>query len=183
MSESLARVRARIQHACRRCGRDPASVALVCVTKGVAREAIQEVVSLGVTDLGENRVQEAALKHAAFAAGLVRWHLIGHLQRNKARDAVELFGVIHSLDSVALADALERQAEKQVQGKSREPLEVFLQVNVSGEATKFGCTVDSAPALARTVMRLPHLRLVGLMTMAPFLPDAAAARPHFRRLR
>ncbi|MBI4322847.1 MAG: YggS family pyridoxal phosphate-dependent enzyme [Candidatus Omnitrophica bacterium] len=178
LSENLARVRARIRQACHRCGRDPASVTLVCVTKGIAIEAIQEAVSLGVTDLGENRVQEAKPKRAAFAAGEARWHLIGHLQRNKAKDAIGLFGVIHSLDSVALAEELERQAAKRQQ-----ILDALVQVNVSGEATKFGCTPAEAPSLAQAIGRLPHLRLMGLMTMAPFVENPEHARPYFRRLR
>ena len=182
-SENLARIRTRIQQACQRSGRDPSSVTLVCVTKGISVEMIRQVIALGLTDVGENRVQEAKAKIQALTLPGVRWHLIGHLQRNKAKDAVELFGVIHSLDSVALAEELERQAAKRAQGKSLEPLEVFIQVNVSGEATKFGCTADGAPALARAVMKLPHLRLVGLMTIAPFLSDPEHTRPHFRRLR
>ena len=214
LSENLARVRARIQQACQRCGRDPASVTLVCVTKGIASEAIQEAVSLGVTDLGENRVQEARAKQLVLGSRLeaggqglepqasslqpIRWHLIGHLQRNKARDAVELFNVIHSVDSQTLAEKLECQAEKRargsglgVRGGSPHPstlnpernLEVFLQVNASGEATKFGCTPAEAPSLAQAIGRLPHLRLVGLMTMAPFVEHPEHARPYFRQLR
>ena len=211
LSENLARVRARIQQACQRCGRDPASVTLVCVTKGVALEAIQEAVSLGVADLGENRVQEAREKQLAlYGIGKgsrvkgegrdttlypppstlhrLKWHLIGHLQRNKARDAVELFDVIHSVDSVELVEELERQMEKRTQDsrlktQGEASLEVFVQVNVSGEATKFGCTPEEAPSLAQAIGRLPHLRLVGLMTMAPFVEHPEQARPYFRRLR
>ena len=204
LSENLARVRARIQQACQRFGRDPASVTVVCVTKGIALEAIQEAVSLGVADLGENRVQEARAKQIALGSRLeaggqgiepsasslqpMRWHLIGHLQRNNAKDAVRLFDVIHSLDSVALAEELERQLEKRTQDSrlktQREAsLEVFLQVNVSGETTKFGCTPEEAPSLAQAIGRLSHLRLVGLMTMAPFVEHPEQARPYFRRLR
>ena len=218
LEKNLTFIRARIQQACQRSGRDPASVRLVCVTKGVPVETIQQAVAVGMTDLGENRVQEARQKQLAAgckpqASGTdlqlvacslqpVRWHMIGHLQRNKAKEAVELFDVIHSLDSVALAEELERQA-KQVSGfrlqatRSKPqasetslqpaacslPLEVFIQVNVSGEATKFGCKPDEAIGLAQVVTQLPHLRLSGLMTMAPFTDDPEQARPHFRRLR
>src|SRR3989338_8512093 len=100
----------------------------------------------------------------------VRWHLIGHLQRNKAKDAVELFEVIHSIDSADLAEDVERHAAKQ--GRS---IAVFVQVNVSGEATKFGCRPDETPALGARVMQLPHLRLQGLMTIAPFAEQPEAA--------
>jgi len=220
LSDNLARVRARIQQACQRCGRDPASVTLVCVTKGMPVEMIREALSLGVTDLGENRVQEAHEKQLAlYGVGEgsrvkgegrdptlhpppstlypLRWHLIGHLQRNKAKDAVEWFSVIHSVDSAALAEELERQAAKEAlgfrleaEGKSLKPqasslklLEVFIQVNVSGEATKFGCTPAEAPSLAQAIGRLPHLRLIGLMAMAPFVEHPEQARQYFRHLR
>jgi len=201
-------------------------VTLVAVTKGVSVATIQEALTLGLTDVGENRVQEARAKRqdagfrmqdAGFRmqdAGFrmqdagcrmqdrdnplhpescilhpVRWHMIGHLQRNKAKDAVEMFDVIHSLDSIALAEELERQAEKQdagckIQdsGSGPKPTEVFIQVNVSGEATKFGCPLDEAPTLANVVAQLPHLRLRGLMTIAPFADEPEAARPVFRQL-
>jgi len=172
---NLARVRARIRAACVRVGRDPSSVTLVAVTKGMAVERMREAVALGLADLGENRVQEARAKQLALSPEPIRWHLIGHLQRNKVTQAVELFSVIHSVDSIELAETLERHMNK--------PLEVFAQVNVSGEDTKFGCTMEEALPLARRVMQLPHLRLRGLMALAPFAENPEQARPHFRRLR
>jgi len=180
LRDNLARVRARIQEACRRAGRDPSSVILVAVTKTVPVDAIRQAVSLGVSELGENRVQEAREKRARLADAPVRWHLIGHLQRNKARHAVELFQAVHSLDSAALAGELERQAAGQA---GRGTLDVFVQVNVSGEATKSGCRPEEALGLARQVVECRHLRLAGLMTMAPFLDDPQQARPQFRQLR
>ena len=179
-AEHLTQVSQRIHQACERSHRDPSSVTLVCVTKGVPVDVIREAVSLGVRELGENRVQEARLKHSSLVTrhSSLKWHLIGHLQRNKAKLAVELFDVIHSVDSVALAEALEQQAAKQDRR-----IEIFVQVNVSGETTKFGCQPAQTIALARTIAPLPHLRLKGLMTMAPFGDDPEAARPHFRRLR
>ena len=175
LTQRLASVRQRIEAACRRCGRDPASVTLVAVTKGVAVETVREAVGLGVRDLGENRVQEARAKHAALDSVKIRWHLIGHLQRNKAKDAIRMFDVVHSVDSSALVEELDRRADKQI--------ETFIQVNVSGETTKFGCAPDEAPALAQAVNACAHLRLKGLMTIAPFADDPEHARPHFRRLR
>jgi len=212
LSDNLKRVRQRIREACQRGGRDPASVTLVCVTKGMPVETIRAVVALGVTEVGENRVQEARQKQLALGSRLqapgleptalslqpVRWHLVGHLQRNKAKHAAGLFNVIHSVDSLALAEELERQAANKALGSrlkalgtepleppasSRQPLEVFLQVNVSGETTKFGCRPDKAAALARFVTQLPHLRFKGLMTLVPFTENPQQARPHFRRLR
>ena len=182
LQEQIAAVQRRIAQACQRCGRDPSTVTLVAVTKGVSADTIQDAVTLGLTDLGENRVQEARSKRETMrmrnAELGIRWHMIGHLQRNKAKDAVDLFEVIHSIDSAILAENVERAAAKR--GRS---MEVFVQVNVSGEATKFGCRPDDTPALGARVMQLPHLRLQGLMTIAPFANDPETVRPVFRRLR
>jgi len=213
LKKNLERVRQRIHEACQPSGPDPASVTLVCVTKGIPVETIRDIVALGVTDIGENRVQEARQKWPALGSRLraegnsleppasslqpIRWHLVGHLQRNKAKDAVDLFDVIHSLDTVAVAEELERQAAKKARGSrfkaegksleprasSLEPLEVFIQVNVSGETTKFGCPPDETLVLARTINQCPHLHLKGLMTLAPFTDNPEQARPYFRRLR
>lgn len=179
LHDQLAGVRRRIQQACQRCARDPQSVRLIGVTKGVSLEIIREAVSLGLTELGENRVQETRQKQMALGSEFwARWHLIGHLQRNKAKDAVELFDVIHSVDSLAVAEAIERHAAI----RSRR-IDVLIQVNVSEEVTKFGCKPDDAPALAKAIGQLPQLALTGLMTLAPFSDDPEQARPHFRRLR
>ena len=174
LSDRLAHVHERIRQACLRSRRDPASVRLIVVTKGVAADVIRQAVSLGVTDLGENRVQEAREKRQVVDAPNVRWHLIGHLQRNKARLAAGLFDVIHSADSSAVIESL---------GHAGRPLDVLIQVNVSGEASKFGCPPASARSLAEAVSRTPGLTLAGLMTIAPFSEDPEQARPHFRRLR
>ena len=195
LAENLHRVRERIQGACHRAGRNPSSVTLVCVTKHVPLERIREAVALGVTDIGENRVQEARDKRAVLGSRLkvqgleprtlnleqVRWHLIGHLQRNKAKHAVDLFDVIHSIDSVELVEELECQAAKRVQGSRLK--RVLIQVNVSGEATKFGCRPEQARTFADAIRTLPHLKLSGLMTIPPLVDDPEQARPHFRRLR
>lgn len=196
LAENLARVRARITQACQRCGRDPASVTLICVTKGVPADTVGELIRLGALDLGENRVQEARAKQIVLGSRLkvegqnleprtsnfelIRWHLIGHLQRNKARDAVAAFAMIHSVDSAALATKLSDEWRVKSGGKS---LEVFIQVNISGEATKFGCKSDDALSLAKTVCQSPALRLRGLMTIPPLAGDPEEARPFFRRLR
>lgn len=183
LSDQLVHVRQRIAQACQRSHRDPRSVRLVGVTKGVSVYVIRQAAGLGVADIGENRVQEARSKYRQLHSDHpeVRWHLIGHLQRNKAKHAMELFDVIHSVDSMELAEELERQAAKRPHGRGLP--EVFVQVNVSGEATKFGCTPEKMPDLARAVLQLPHLSLRGLMTIAPFRDDPEEARPHFRRLR
>jgi len=156
-------------------------VTLIAVTKGVTLELIREAAALGLTDLGENRVQEAQAKRSQLtpADPQLRWHLIGHLQRNKAKQAVRLFDVVHSVDSLALLDEL----RKAVALSTRPPLPVFLQVNVSGEATKFGCAPEAVSTLARAAAGDPAMPLAGLMTIAPLGGDPEQARPHFRRLR
>lgn len=174
VASALARVRERIAAAAARAGRRPEEITLVAVTKGVDLARIREAVAAGVTDLGESRVQEAAGKVAALRAQ-ARWHLVGHLQRNKAGLAAGLFSVIHSVDSLRLAEDLSRRAPQ--------PLEILLQVNVTGERQKSGVSAESLAALARGTATLPQLRVVGLMTIPPLHPDPEHARPVFRRLR
>lgn len=182
LGENLERVRGRIVAAAKRAGRDPGRVRLVCVTKGVPVERIREAIAAGVTEIGENRVQEAKEKQPAIGCDRIRWHLIGHLQRNKAKPAVELFDVIHSVDSPELVETLDRHAAlRQAQGERK--LEVLVQVNVSAEAAKHGCTPDEAKRLAEAILKSAHLRLAGLMTMAPFSENPESARPVFSRLR
>ena len=179
VAEALERVRRRIAEAARRAGRDPAGVRLVCVTKGVDPAHIEEALAAGVTEIGENRVQEAVVKKSSLGPGL-RWHMVGHLQRNKAKLASEVFDVLHSADSAELVRALDLHLGALHLGR---PLEVLVEVNVSGEATKHGCRPEEARALAEEVLRAKHLRWEGLMTMAPYSGQPEAARPHFRRLR
>lgn len=178
VAANLDSVRRRIAQACRRRGRPPSRITLIGVTKGVSVETIRQAQACGLTDVGENRVQEAREKAARLAGIPLRWHLIGHVQSNKAKDAVALFDAVHSVDTVGLAHTLERHAA--AAGKL---LDIFMQVNVSGEATKFGCRPDEAAALAQAVRGLPHLRLAGLMTMAPFSEDPERSRSCFRSLR
>ncbi len=186
LREQIESVRQRITAAARRAHRDPSAITLVCVTKETDPRRVCDALAVGVRDLGENRVQEARAKQDAVRALLeagggfdeVRWHLIGHLQRNKANQAAALFDVIHSVDSVELVDALERAA-----GRRKRPLDIMVQVNVSGETTKFGCRPEEAPRIAQRLLQGERLRWHGLMTMAPLGDEAAAARPHFRRLR
>lgn len=173
LAARVADVRARIEAALRRAGDPERRVTIVGVTKGAPASAIDALAALGIADIGENRVQEA-LRKAPQVRSAVRWHLVGHLQRNKARKAAELFGTVHSVDSEALARAL---------AACGRPLEVFLQVNVSGEATKSGVSPEGARALLEAVAAAPPLRVVGLMTMAPYGAEPEAARPHFRALR
>ena len=151
------------------------AVKIVAVTKNQDASAVQAALAAGLTVAGENRVQEAMTKAAQVTAP--EWLLIGHLQTNKVRQAVPLFTLIHSLDSERLALEIERVAS--ARGKRQD---VLIQVNVADEDTKFGIAPGEVEALARTVDSLPHVRLVGLMTIAPYYDDAEQARPHFREL-
>ena len=180
LRQNIDQVRGRVERACRRAGRDSSSVTIIAVTKTVPAELVRLAIELGLSDLGENRVQEAREKQRVLESRVLslRWHLIGHLQRNKAKPAAQLFDVIHSVDSVGLAQELERQAAAQ----SRQ-LEILVQVNVSGEAMKFGCAPSDAEAVVRAVQAGPHLAFGGLMTIAPYADSPDAARPVFRGLR
>ena len=169
-------VTGRVAAACARAGRPAESVTLVAVTKTHPPETADALARLGQFDVGENKVQEAKAK-VPLCDGRLRWHGIGHLQTNKVRDAVRLFCTVHSVDSVRLAEEIERQCA--AQGKR---LPVLLEVNVSGEGSKFGLKPEEVPDVALAVNRLPHLVLRGLMTMPPFAEDPEAARPFFRRL-
>lgn len=177
ISRNVARVRERIAAAARRAGRNPDEVTLVAVTKGVGLDRVLEAVACGVTHIGENRVQEAAAKFPHLPPGVVR-HMVGHLQRNKAKMAVRLFDLIHSLDSLRLAEELNRRALE-----AGRVMDVLVQVNVSGEPTKYGLSPEEVEALVENMASLPGLRLRGLMTIAPIVEDPEQARPYFRRLR
>jgi pyridoxal phosphate enzyme (YggS family) len=171
-------VRERIARAAARSGRTPDAVTLVGVVKTVPPDVVRIGLEAGLTDLGENRVQEAEEKIAAIGRSRSRWHLIGHLQRNKAGRAVDLFDRVHSVDSEALADALSRFA-----ARAGRKLPVLVEVNVSGEATKFGVPPGDVERLAAHVLGSPGLALDGLMTVGPRVSRGDDARPGFARLR
>ena len=178
LKDNLDSVHERMAGACARAGRNEADVRLVAVTKTVTADVAAQLVELGVMDIGENRVQEAARKREALAGLDVAWHMIGHLQTNKVKDALRLFDVIHSVDSFHLAEAVSKRASSQGETAS-----VLVQVDVAGEETKFGVPVADAAAEIQRMSELPGLRIEGLMTMAPFVDDAETVRPVFARLR
>lgn len=177
VADRLREVRARIAAAAARAGRDPASVTLVGATKGVDAARIREALAAGLADFGENRLQEALPKIAAVGPG-PRWHLIGHLQRNKARAAAGAFAVVHSIDSARIAQALDRAAR--LVGRR---IPVLIEVNVAGEATKHGVAPEAAAVVVDAVRACPTLEPVGLMTVAPMAEDPEEVRPVFRSLR
>ena len=177
IADNTALVRERIARACERAGRDPGGVTLVGAVKQVGPAAVLDAGRAGLRDIGDNRVQEARARSAALgsAAASFRWHLIGHLQTNKAREAATLFGMIHSIDSLRLAEALDRRTA----GK----LQILLEVNVAGEVSKSGFAPGQVSDAVSSVGRLDRLDLIGLMTVAPDVQDAELVRPVFRQLR
>ncbi len=177
IAENLARVRERIEEATRRSGRDPERVRLVAVSKTVDPERARQAIEAGAKILGENYVQEAQKKIEVLGHE-ISWHFIGHLQRNKAKVAVHLFDLIHAVDSINLAQELDRQAK--LQGKV---LPVLLQINLGGEATKFGAQEKEILLLAEKLSAMAGIEVKGLMTMPPFFEDPEASRPYFVELR
>ncbi|MCL5676299.1 MAG: YggS family pyridoxal phosphate-dependent enzyme [Firmicutes bacterium] len=172
----VAAVQERMRQAALRAGRDPETITLVAVTKTLPAERVQEAVASGIRHLGENRVQEAKAKKP-LVAGDAAWHLIGHLQTNKAKQAVQLFDWVHSLDRPDLAEELHRRAL--AEGRR---LPVLVQVNVAREASKSGVDPDNLVSLVRLAARLDGLEVRGLMTIAPLVPDPEEVRLVFRRL-
>lgn len=177
IAENLRSVIERIDAAARRSGRSGGDIALVAVTKTRDIEEIRQAIACGVTDIGENYVQEAELKYGEIGAA-ARWHMIGHLQRNKARHAVEFFDLIHGVDSEALAREIGRRAE--ALGKR---VDVLVEVRVSGEATKFGVDPNNTLGFVGRISDIPGIRVCGLMGMAAFTADPEDARPCFRTLK
>lgn len=176
IAERLDAVRGRIAAAAIRAARDPASIRLVAITKTVPPPRIAEAVAAGVTEIGENRVQEARLKHAGVPPG-VRWHLVGHLQSNKVALAARLFDTVHSLDGERVGEALDRRREP-----GREAIEGLVEVDYTGIAGRTGVAPEGAASLLRALAGRTRLRPAGLMTIAPF-GDPEAARTAFRSLR
>jgi pyridoxal phosphate enzyme (YggS family) len=177
VADNLKIVMDRIAAAAQRAGRDPSSVRLVTVTKTVDHDRIREAIAAGAAICGENRVQEGKEKIEALGRA-ASWHLIGHLQKNKAKYAVKLFDLVHSVDNIELAKELDRQAEKIEKVQN-----VLIEVNIAGEANKAGMAVREAPALVREVARLKNLSVQGLMTMPPWSANPEESRPFFRILR
>jgi len=185
LATRLAALRARVEAAARRAGRDPGAVRIIGASKRQPAGRVAAAARAGLRDFGENYVQEAARKISEVrellgptAAGELRWHGIGHLQRNKAREAVAAFACLHAVDSARLAAELEKHA-----AAAGRVLSVLVQVNVSREATKSGVEEDALPALLAGLAGHPHLRAVGLMAMPAPAADPEAARPAFARLR
>jgi pyridoxal phosphate enzyme (YggS family) len=177
LAARIAGVRRAVREVAARVGRDPAGVGIVAVTKAFPPAVVSAAIAAGLTEIGENYVQEATAKQDAIGRRGV-WHLIGTLQRNKARTAVAAFDVVHTVDSQALVATLDREVER-----ARRRLPVLIQVNVSREPTKAGVAPERVEALARSVLDRPGLLLQGLMTVPPIPANPEASRPYFRLLR
>lgn len=175
--ENLVRIQDRIAAAATRAGRDPASIALVAVSKTKPVSLIVEAIDAGITDIGENRVQEAQSKHPQIDRP-VKWHLVGHLQRNKVKQALQIFDLIHSVDSSRLLAEIDRRS-----AESNRTTDVLIQVNTSAEPSKYGLEPDQTLNFIESTSPHTHVRIKGLMTIGAFLPDPEAVRPMFALLR
>jgi PLP dependent protein len=177
LQDNLNSIQQRIRTACNRCDREPDSVTLLAVTKTHPPETISAAANLGLIFFGENKVQEAKAK-IPLCPGKLRWHFIGHLQSNKCRDAVQLFQMIQGVDSLSLAQEINKRADE-----AAKTMPVLLEVNLAGEASKFGYKPEQLLAELKQINSLPRIEIHGLMTLPPWSPDAENSRPHFRKLR
>lgn len=175
---NIAGVRQRIAAACARAGRDPAGVTLLAVAKTFPPDDIRAAVRAGVFDIGENYVQELLAKRPALEGEQIRWHFVGHLQSRKAKHLAPWITLIHSVDSESVAQEIDRQSQRA--GRS---VDVLVEVNTAGEASKFGLAPDAVAGFLRSIRGLEGLRVCGLMTVGPLLPDPGETRPVYRGLR
>jgi len=182
IKENILKIRERIFSACSKSGRGSSQVTVIAVSKNRAVEQIEEAAASGIDDIGENKVQEALLKYKKFAAitgaWSIKWHMVGHLQTNKAREAVGIFSLIHSVDSLRLALVIDKEAAriKKVQN-------ILVEVNTSGEPAKFGIKPDEALEAVKEIAKLKNIRVEGLMTVAPVVNNPEEVRSYFRMLR
>ena len=177
LADNLHSIQQRIRAACDRADREPNSLTLLAVTKTHPPEVIKTAVEAGLLFFGENKIQEAKAK-IPLCPGRARWHFIGHLQSNKCRDAVELFEMIESVDSLAIAQEINKRAEQ-----AARTMPVLLEVNVAGEASKFGYKPERLLAELKELNKLPRIEIHGLMAVPPWSPSPESSRPHFQRLR
>lgn len=183
VAENLAWIRERVEQAAARAGRGAEEITLVGVSKTFRADKIREAYEAGVRHFGENRVQEWEEKRGPVADLAATWHLVGHLQSNKAKRAARLFHAVDSVDDAPLAHKLDQAVREKAAEEGRARLRVLIEVRVSDESAKSGADEADLPALAERVLALPNLELAGLMCIPPLLGDAESARPYFRRLR
>lgn len=175
--ENIEVIRQKIARAAERAGRDPKDVLLLAVTKTIDNERIREAVDAGLTELGENKVQEIMDKYDTLERD-VKWHMIGHLQTNKVKYIIDKVTLIHSVDSLKLAEEINKKA-----AKAGKVMDILVEINVADEESKFGITCDMAEDIIRNLSTMENIRVRGLMTVAPFVDDGEQNRPVFRRLK
>ncbi len=178
ISDNITTIREKISRACAGAGRTASEVTLLAVGKTFPSAAVREAVDAGVADIGENYVQELLAKRRDLSSGDIRWHFIGHLQSNKVKSVAGWIHMIHAVDSADLAIEIDRRA-----AKAGRVIECLLEVNTTGESTKFGAVPARATELVKSLASCDNISLAGLMTIGPFLPDPEGSRPMFRRLR
>lgn len=177
IADNLKDATLRISRSCKKSGRPISSVKLICVTKEAGIDEIEKVIGLGCRDIGENRIRDAIGKSKSIGTKAI-WHLIGHLQTNKVKDAVRIFSLIHSVDSVRLAKEISKEAQKIQKAQG-----ILIQVNTSGEESKFGIAPGEVSSFFKEVSLYPNINILGLMTIAPEADDPENVRPYFRKLR
>ena len=175
IDENILKFRERIASACYKVKRDPGEITVVAVSKNRAIEQINQAIEAGIADIGENRVQEAILKYNQLRA---KWHLVGHLQTNKVKDAVRIFDLIQSVDSLRLAAEIDKQA-----AKINKIQDILIEIKTSPEATKFGLKPNAAIEVIKEIAQLKNINMKGLMTIAPLVDEPEKTRPYFRQLR
>lgn len=182
VKDNIVKIRERVIEVSSKVNRDPSEIKIVAVSKGRGVEDIKEAVFSGLTDIGENRIQEALEKYNKLRAEgfgqAIRWHMIGHLQTNKVEDAVKIFDLIHSVDSLALAQEIDKRA-----AQINKIQDILIEIKISPEATKFGLNPDKAAGIIQDISRLNNIKIKGLMTIAPLVNNPEEARPYFKKLR
>ncbi len=178
MKEIIAEIKNRISKAAASCGRNPGNIRIVAATKTISLERIRKAIESGIEVIGESHIQDAREKYPMLSSNDVSWHFIGHLQTNKAKHAVNMFDLIHTVDSYKLAEELDIQAKK-----NNKTQQILIQVNIAKEKSKSGITEESAPDLIKKISGLKNLIIKGLMTIPPYYDDPERARPYFAALR
>lgn len=178
IKENISRIQENIAYICQKLDRDPAAVTVVAVTKFAPFAAVQEAIDAGISHVGENKVQEAAAKFTQISNKTVQKHMIGHLQTNKVKQALDIFDLIQSVDSLKLAQEIEKQS-----ANINKTANILLQINTAGEEQKFGADPREGLALADEILKLPHIHIKGFMTIAPFTEDERILRSCFEDLR
>ncbi len=183
IKENVSRIRQQILKVCSKINQDPGKIAIIAVSKGRGAEEIKEAIAAGITDIGENKVQEALVKHKELSTidyrlSTVKWHMVGHLQTNKVKDAVKIFDLIQSVDSVRLAEEIDKQAHK-----INKIQDILIEIKTSPEESKFGLKADEAIEVIEDIVKLKNINIKGLMTIAPFVDNPEKTRPYFRLLR